>query len=569
MFRFRSDRVCTALALLLVSFSSLEAQITQTVRINNPIVRGYTSPPRPGKGQELKCSNPDWASGLTPGAKRVFRGACITHDFCYRHGYRTYNHSKAFCDSQMKTSMDDTCAEEYSGTVQRTECYARSETLYLGLRACIETDLLGLVEIDTGACAAFRDKGSRAVEYESHPMPGRNRINWPKLGDVNGDKRADLVYFFGDNNDATTTIRTKFSNSTVSAGSWSAPDGASINWSANIFTYPTVSGDFTGDKRMDLVMPYDNAGKLHLHLIRSNGDGQWTNTEVTTAVNSDRLERPTLEGDVNGDQISDLIFVTRLPSRAGLAVNVFLGSASGTWTSRSFQNTWTDVFEFPTLVGDVNGDGRADLIFPIEETNQQTLTVKSLISTSTGSFTEASQPIGWGLGVHPAMLGDINGDLKSDLLFAFEASGGGMEIRSLMSNGDGTWTSRTQNVGWGARELYYPTLVADINGDKMADLVLPYVNDHETVCVMTLVSRGDGTWSGADHDFGWGKNWMRYPSLIGDIDADGKADLLFPWHDGSNGLRVRYLSNFASGTWGRDQIVTFGDGLGILNADVP
>jgi hypothetical protein len=341
-----------------------------------------------------------------------------------------------------------------------------------------------------------------------------------------------------------------------------------VNWSANVFIYPTVSGDFTGDGRMDLVMPYDNAGMLHLHLVRSLGDGQWNATHGLTDVPALALRRPTLEGDVNRDGVSDLIFITKRPSRAGLRVDVFLGSSSGSWTRRTFQNTWTDIFEYPTLVGDVNGDGRADLVFPIEETNQQTLSVKVLFSQSDGSaWSAAEQSIGWGMGVHPAMLGDFNGDKKADLAFAFP-SGDGIEIRQLWSNGNGTWTSKSQQIGWNPRVLYYGTLVGDINGDGRSDLVMPYHNDRGTVCVLTLTSNGLGQWLGADKDFGWGKGWLTYPSLLGDIDADGKADLLFPWHDGSAGLRLRYLSNFTGSAWARDQIHTFSDGAGIMNATV-
>ena len=47
-----------------------------------------------------------------------------------------------------------------------------------------------------------------------------------------------------------------------------------------------------------------------------------------------------------------------------------------------------------------------------------------------------------------------------------------------------------------------------------------------------------------------------------------EADLLFPWHDGSFGLRVRYLSNFTGSGFARDQVHTFGDGAGIMNATV-
>ncbi len=561
------------LALLAGPVSGLQVQATAP-SLNPP--RVYLSPPRPGKGQVLECSNPDWSTGLTPGAKRVFRAACITHDFCYRHGYRTYNHSRNSCDLQMLHRMEATCQDEYSSTADRAQCQVRAQTLYLGLQTCAEGSILG-IEYDTGACAAFRDKGSRAVEYESNlvnPPYTAERITWPKLGDVNGDKRADLVYYFGTNSDADIAIRTKAFPST---GVWTQWHG-DLTWSTSVFNYPTVSGDFNGDKRMDLVMPYNYGGKLVIHLVRSQGNGQWVGTEQTNfaplgiQVASTGLGRPTLEGDVNGDRISDLIFITQRGNQAGLWVDTFLGSQAGTWTHRSYFNTWTDVHEYPTLVGDVNGDGRADLIFPIQEGNAQSLTVKVLFSSGS-TWAPATQPIGWGHAVHPAIVGDINGDRKADLIFVFP-TGSGYEVRTLISKGDGTWNGQTELINWGSQGiLEYPTLVGDVNGDGKTDLVFPYHNSNRGVVVVTFTSIGGGTWNASEQTFGWGGDWLKYPTMLGDIDGDLKADLIFPWHEkaglGLPGLSVRYLRGFTNGVWTLDGIKAFGDWKEVLNGPVP
>ena len=38
-----------------------------------------------------------------------FYDACVQHDFCYRHGYKTYGHSKEYCDEEFYDNMLESC----------------------------------------------------------------------------------------------------------------------------------------------------------------------------------------------------------------------------------------------------------------------------------------------------------------------------------------------------------------------------------------------------------------------------------------------------------------------------
>ena len=40
---------------------------------------------------------------------RTFYDACVQHDFCYRHGYKTYGHAKEYCDAEFYNNMIESC----------------------------------------------------------------------------------------------------------------------------------------------------------------------------------------------------------------------------------------------------------------------------------------------------------------------------------------------------------------------------------------------------------------------------------------------------------------------------
>ena len=46
-----------------------------------------------------------WHSGYAD----TFYDACVQHDFCYRHGYKTYGHNKEHCDAEFYNNMLESC----------------------------------------------------------------------------------------------------------------------------------------------------------------------------------------------------------------------------------------------------------------------------------------------------------------------------------------------------------------------------------------------------------------------------------------------------------------------------
>ncbi len=113
----RTDALCSGETTVLLS------------DIDQLALRSRERPAYPCGGEKpLGCSVPQWirsvekvgdAASLAFGSGIFFRwhstfeetfyDACIQHDFCYRHGYRTYGHIKGFCDEEFYANMKAVC----------------------------------------------------------------------------------------------------------------------------------------------------------------------------------------------------------------------------------------------------------------------------------------------------------------------------------------------------------------------------------------------------------------------------------------------------------------------------
>ena len=122
-------------------------------------------------------------------------------------------------------------------------------------------------------------------------------------------------------------------------------------------------------------------------------------------------------------------------------------------------------------MGDVNGDGKADLVgfgYAGAVVALSTGTGFAPLSLWTTDF--SYYPQGWRVALHPRVLGDVNGDGRADVIgFGY----GGALV--ALSNGQGFalvslgTTDFSYNQGW--RVDTYPRMVGDVNGDGKTDLV--------------------------------------------------------------------------------------------------
>ena len=255
-------------------------------------------------------------------------------------------------------------------------------------------------------------------------------------------------------------------------------------------------GDVDGDGKSDMVI----LGDGHINGVRSTGSA-FVALE-TWGYHSAWGTHGTLLGDVNGDGMEDLIALNDNAVNGAWARrdSVAFGGGQGTFYGGAFYGS------HGTFLGDVTGDGRADLVGLGDG-------YIGVIPSVGGGFNGYQT---WSYdtfdGGHGTFLKDVTGDGKAD----------------LVTLGDGyVGVLRSQGTSFGPFEIWYwgsffgtrASHLGDVDGDSIADLV---TNDEDRVRVL----RSTGSYFGTPETW-WGTGFYGYRgTFLGDVDGNSRADLI-------------------------------------------
>jgi hypothetical protein len=295
-----------------------------------------------------------------------------------------------------------------------------------------------------------------------------------------------------------------------------------------------AAGDLNGDGVADFVWEDATTTPATLNVLLSQPNGGWL-PGVSITYPGTRGGVCSI-ADLNNDTRNDLICASA--DQFTTWVNVFLGNGDGTLqppvaTDASFKNAgnWADPAFL--VVGDLNGDGFADL-YEEDALNQRS---QVMLSDGKGGF-KALLPVQTGInGIMPDMSADVNGDGIPDLLFPF-----GPEV--ALGKGDGTFGPV---ANYSADSYYAATCVFhDMDGDGHLDAICGY--EESTTGDITgasdliiLHGNPDGSFNttpiakktfgnhGSQYD---GFGTFQGPIFIADMNGDGVPDVIGSSGDG-------------------------------------
>lgn len=355
------------------------------------------------------------------------------------------------------------------------------------------------------------------------------------LAELDGDDQADIVGF--GNAGVWVSLNT-------GGGYYAAPRLAvgSFGYDANaggwrVDRHPRFMADVNADGQDDIV----GFGYAGAWISINTGDGHFAAPYLavdTFGYDANaggwRVSRhPRMLGDLTGDGAADIVgfgnagMYVSLNDGEGnfddpyLAVNTF-GYEAGGWR----------VSRHPRMLAELDGDGQADVV------GFGNAGVYVALNLGDGVFesprfvvdTFGYQAGGWQVDRHPRMMADCDGDGLDDIV-GFGNAG----VYVALNLGDGTFDSPQlviatfgyQAGGW--RVNRHPRMTGRVNGDDRADVV-----GFGNAGVYVSRSTGNGHFGNpylAVSNFGYSGNagnWRvdRHPRMLGDIDGDGRDEIV-------------------------------------------
>ncbi|MDH5546092.1 MAG: FG-GAP-like repeat-containing protein [Gammaproteobacteria bacterium] len=284
---------------------------------------------------------------------------------------------------------------------------------------------------------------------------------------------------------------------------WCSHSGASL-----------FRGDFNGDGKTDLLCHDTNGTKW---IDFADALGQFNGTDWSRAANwCGGTTAKLIIGDYNGDGRDDML----CHSSAG---NKYIDYAnnSGQFLGTDWSRTtnWCSHGSAELLVGDVNGDHRADLICHDTASGYKWIDYADTYGRFYGTNWERDAHWCSHTGAQIRM-GDFNGDGRTDMLCHDTAGNKWVDLADNYGRFNGSnWSANTGFCAGSGNTL----LVGDFNNDYRDDLLCHESSGNKSV------DFGDsaGRLSGAD----WARvtNWCSHSGAkvhTGDFNGDGKDDML-------------------------------------------
>ena len=350
------------------------------------------------------------------------------------------------------------------------------------------------------------------------------------VGDLNGDGKLDLVVTRV--NSASVSV---FLN-TSAAGATMLSFAARQDFTTGTSPFSVALGDLNQDGSLDLAVANNGSTSVSV-LLNTAAPGAST---PSFAAKQDFMTgtgpRSVTLGDVNGDGLLDLAVANFSSDSVSVLLNITAPGAIAPNFSAKQDFSLVGAGPAYVVMGDLNGDGRRDLA--VADANSTNVSVV-LNTTAPGAALPsyaARQDFGVGSSPVSVSVGDLNGDGRIDLVATNQSSGNVSVLMNTTTPGAAT-PSFASKQDFVTGSTPRSVAVGELNGDGKLDLAVANFGSDTLSVLLNTTNPGPATPAFTDfQEFGTGQ----FPGLpsVGDLNGDGKLDLAVVDTGGVNTVSV-------------------------------
>lgn len=285
--------------------------------------------------------------------------------------------------------------------------------------------------------------------------------------------------------------------------------------------------DYNGDGRSDILWVNEVDGATTVWLSTESGGFTLAPTFYRDNLVSPGLFAAGGTGDINGDGRTDLLNATGylLPLRS-------TGTNFEAWyidANTSFPAGWKVVG-----TGDFDGDGNDDVLW--RSTSGLLTNWLASPANEIGFIHNDAATVGVATDWKVVSIGDFNGDGRSDILWRQDAG----QLTVWLGAANGTFTDNSANASTFVGADWTVAGTGDFNGDGFEDILWRQVGGELTDWLGTAA--GGFTQNSANFSIFVANEW--HVASIGDFNGDGRDDIL--WRN-DNGQMTEWLGELAGG----------------------
>ena len=339
----------------------------------------------------------------------------------------------------------------------------------------------------TSKAYSFSSGATARLHFVEHSIYEVSQASRPAVGDLNGDKNADLVIPCYDNDVA------------VLLGNGTGAFGKPSTYNAGYREVTAVLKDFDGDGNLDAAITNNDAASWACML----GDGKGGLSLAYTG-SAGAYPHAITSGYFNDDSVPDVATISWL----GCRMTVFIGEGGGKFAMSQYgMNTNFN----GVACGDFNGDGKTDIVASLFNARQLAM----FCGNGDGTFAENKSVFVTTEGKpHGISAGCFDSDEIDDVaVYTAEPE----QISIHLGQDSGKMALKQQLEGLAGNQM--GPAIADFDRDGILDLA----SRRDAHTIVVLLGAGDGTFSEA---FRHADADCHFSGIgVGDFNNDGWTDM--------------------------------------------